>query len=96
MRLIFSIMLKENQKTSHHDVMPSMANFVSDLWFEGDFKKQPLYLLEIFELMLATELGDDQDLRLKMLSCLRTSRNLAETLSAFSDKQIIKACRETP
>ena len=85
-------MLKENQKTSHQDVMPSVANFVSDLWFEGDFKEQPLYLQEIFELMLTTEFGDDRDLRLKMLSCLRTSRNLAETLSAFSDKQILKAC----
>ncbi|MEN2402257.1 hypothetical protein GKZ90_0020880 [Flavobacterium sp. MC2016-06] len=85
-------MQKENQKTSHHDVMPSVANFVSDLWLEGDFKEQPLYLQEIFELLLDTEYGNDFDLRQKMFSCLRTSRNLAETLSPFTNKQIIKAC----
>lgn len=85
-------MTKENQKTSHHDVMPSVANFVSDLWFEGDFKEQPLYLQEIFELLLDTEHGNNLDLRQKMLSCLRTSRNLAKTLSPFSDEEIQKAC----
>ncbi|MEP6931740.1 MAG: hypothetical protein ABI850_17080 [Flavobacterium sp.] len=85
-------MTKENQKTSHHDVMPSVANFVSDVWFEGEFKEQPMYLQEIFELLLDSEHGDDLDLRQKMLSCLRTSRNLAETLSPFTDKQIQKAC----
>ncbi|QSB26516.1 hypothetical protein D0809_00075 [Flavobacterium circumlabens] len=85
-------MQNENQKTSHQDVVPSVVHFLSDLWFEGNFKEQPLYLQEIFELMLETEFGNDQELRQKMLSCLRTSRNLAETLSPFTDKQIQKAC----
>jgi hypothetical protein len=85
-------MTREDQKTSHHDVMPSVANFVSDLCFEGNFKEQPLYLQEIFELLLDTEYGNNQDLRQKMLSCLRTSRNLAETLSPFTGRQIEKAC----
>ncbi|RUT69401.1 hypothetical protein D0817_16315 [Flavobacterium cupreum] len=85
-------MTKENQKASHLDVMPSVANFVSDVCFEGDFKEQPLYLQEIFELLLDTEYGNNLELRQKMLSCLRTSRSLAETLSPFSDEDIQKAC----
>jgi hypothetical protein len=85
-------MLKENQKAAHQEVVPSVVHFLSDLWFEGDFKEQPLYLQEIFELMLETEFGDNLELRQKMLSCIRTSRNLAETLSPFTDQQIQEAC----
>ena len=85
-------MLKENQKPSHRDVVPSVINFLSDELFEGDYKEQPFYLQEIFEILLQTEYGNDQGLREKMLSCLRTSRNFAETLSPFSEKQIQKAC----
>ncbi|TDW48879.1 hypothetical protein EV144_103398 [Flavobacterium sp. 270] len=84
-------MSKENQKTQQ-DVMPSVANFLSDVWFEGNFKEQPLYLQEIFELLLETEMGDNLDLRVKMLGCIRTSRNLAETLAPFSNTQIVNAC----
>lgn len=84
-------MQNENVKTSHHDVMPSMAGFLSDLWFEGEFQDHPEQLLEIFELLLETEYGNSQDLRLKMLSCIRTSRKLAKTLEPFTDKQIQKA-----
>ena len=85
-------MTRENQKTSHRDVMPSVANFVSNVWFEGEFKEHPNYLQEIFELLLDTEYGNDLYLRQKMLSCLRTSRYLVKTLSPFTDKQIEKAC----
>ncbi|MBE8726767.1 hypothetical protein [Flavobacterium hungaricum] len=85
-------MLRENQKTTHRDVVPSVINFLSDELFDGDYKDQPMYLQEIFELLMHTEFGDDIRLRQKMLSCLRTSRNLAETLAPFSEKQIYKAC----
>lgn len=85
-------MQKENQKPTHRDVVPSVINFLSDELFEGDYKEQPMYLQEIFELLMHTEFGDDINLRQKILSCLRTSRNLAETLSPFSEKQIQKAC----
>jgi hypothetical protein len=92
-RLIFSDMTKEeNQKASNNDVVPSVVKFLSNEWFEGEFKEQPLYLQEIFELLLETEYGGDLDLRLKMLSCLRTSRNLAQTLAAFTDEEIQKVC----
>ncbi len=84
-------MSKENQKTQK-DVMLSVTNLLSELCFEGNFKEQPFYLQEIFELILETEMGNNLDLRLKMLSCLRTSRILAETLSPFSDRQIQNAC----
>lgn len=92
MRLIFSIMTKENQKTSHHDVMPAVANFLSFLWMEGEFKYQPEYLNEIFEALLETEMGNDLSLRTKMIGCIKTSKMLAKALEPFSDKQIQKAC----
>jgi len=84
-------MTKENQKPTHHDVMPSMAKFLSDLWFEGDFREQPNYLSEIFKRILETDLGDDKELS-KMMECIKISEMLAKTLEPFSDKQIQKAC----
>lgn len=87
-------MQKENVKTSHKDVMPSVASFLSDLWFVGEFRDQPEYLLEIFELILESDIANDKDIRVKMLSCIRTSRKLAKTLAPFSDMQIEKACNK--
>ncbi|MDR7372927.1 hypothetical protein [Flavobacterium aquidurense] len=84
-------MQKENEKTSETDVMRSMAKFLSDLWFE-DFRDQPEHLSEIFETILLTEMGDYQDLRVKMISCIRTSKMLAETIGSFSDLEIRNAC----
>jgi hypothetical protein len=88
-------MQRENQKPTHHDVMPSMAKFLTDLWFEGDFREQPNYLSEIFKRILETDLGDDKVLRSKMMECIKTSEMLAEALEPFSDKQIEKACGKT-
>jgi hypothetical protein len=87
-------MQRENQKPTHQDVMPSMAKFLSDLWFEGEFREQPDHLTEIFKIFLETEMGNNLDLRTKMLSCIKTSTMLAKTLEPFSDKQIEKACRK--
>ena len=86
------MMQKENQKPTHHDVMPSVANFLSNLWLEGEFREQPNYLTEIFEAFLETEIGNDLDLRTKMIGCIKTSKMLAKALEPFSDKQIEKAC----
>ncbi|MCV9930211.1 hypothetical protein OIU83_21310 [Flavobacterium sp. LS1R49] len=87
-------MTKENHKLSHHndDVMPSVAKFLSALWMEGEFKNQPEYLSEIFENILETEMGNNLDLRTKMISCIKTSKMLAKALEPFSDVQIEKAC----
>ena len=92
MRLIFSIMTKENEKTSEPDVMRAMAKFLSDLWFEDDFRDQPEHLSEIFETILLNKMGDDQDLRIKMVSSIRTSKLLANALGSFSDIEIKNAC----
>ncbi|MDN3672502.1 hypothetical protein QWY99_05450 [Flavobacterium branchiarum] len=88
-------MQKENHEVSNQDVIPSMVNFLSNVWLEGDFREQPFYLQEIFEILLDTEYGNDLDLRRKMFSCLRTSRNLATALSPFSDNEIHKAFMES-
>lgn len=72
--------------------MRAVAIFVSNLSFDGEFQKQPMYLQEVFEVLLKTEFGNDLILRQKMLSCLKTSRDLVKVLSQFTDKQIQKAC----
>lgn len=72
--------------------MRAVAIFVSNLSFDGEFQKQPIYLQEVFEVLLKTEFGNDLILRQKMLSCLKTSRDLVKVLSQFTDKQIQKAC----
>lgn len=87
-------MTKENQKPSHDDVMPSVANFLSALWLEGEFRNQPEYLVEIFDMILESEIGNNLDIRTKMIGCIKTSRMLAKALEPFSDKQIEKACNK--
>lgn len=94
MRLKFSIMTEENQKPTHEDVMPAVAKFLSDLWMEGEFREQPEHLSEIFGAILETETGDDQDLRTKMMACIKTSKMLAKALEPFSDLQIKEACNK--
>lgn len=46
--------------------MRSVPVFVSNLSFDGDFQKQPMYLQEVFEVLLNTEFGNDLILRQKM------------------------------
>lgn len=87
-------MQRENQKATQDEVLPSVANFLSNLWFEGEFREQPDYLTEIFQVILENEIGNNLDLRTKMMGCIRTSKMLAKTLEPFSDKQIQKACSE--
>jgi hypothetical protein len=93
---VFNIfdMTKENQKPSYNDVMPSVANFLSTLWLEGEFRNQPEYLVEIFDMILESEIGNNLDIRTKMIGCIKTSRMLAKALEPFSDKQIEKACNK--
>lgn len=87
-------MQKENQKTVEPDVMTAMAKFLSDLWFVEDFRDQPEHLSEIFETILLNEMGDDQDLRIKMVSSIRTSKLLANALGSFTDTEINNACKK--
>ena len=94
MRSKFSIMTEENQKPTQQDVLPAVAKFLSFLWMEGEFRDQPTYLTEIFEEILKTEIGDDLDLRTKMISCIKTSKMLAKALDPFTDQEIEKASIE--
>ncbi len=94
MRLKFSIMTKENEKTLEPDVMRAMAEFLTNLWYEEDFRDQPEYLSEIFETILLTEMGDDLDLRIRMVSSIRTSKLLANALGSFTDTEINNACKK--
>jgi hypothetical protein len=87
-------MQKENHFPAHNAVMPAVAQFVSALLLEGEFMQQPAYLAEIFENILETEIGNDLELRTKMISCIKTSKMLAQTLAPFSEQEIEKACSE--
>ncbi|MFH6992702.1 hypothetical protein [Flavobacterium sp. FlaQc-48] len=88
-------MENENYNQSpHHEVMPAVAKFLSTLWMIGEFRDQPDYLTEIFENILETEIGNELDLRTKMISCIKTSRMLVKALEPFTDQEIEKACRE--
>ncbi len=62
-------MSKENQKTSHTDVMPVLAKFVSDANFEFDLATLPGEIEEINDLFLDTDYANDIETRRKMLRC---------------------------
>lgn len=82
-------MKTENENnTNSKKVIESLSKFVSDICFDGEFRNHPDYLTEIFEYLLETEPGNSLPLRIKMLSCIRTSKMLAKTLEPFSDKEI--------
>ena len=85
-------MQTENEKTSERAVVTAMAKSLSDLWFVDDFREQPEYLSETFETILLTEMGDNQDLRIKMINSIKTSKMLAKAVGSFSDKQIETVC----
>ncbi|MDA6068117.1 hypothetical protein NJT12_00670 [Flavobacterium sp. AC] len=71
--------------------MTAMAKFLSDIWFVDEIRDQPEQLAEIFDAILVTETGDYQDLRIKMISCIRTIKTLVQALEPFSDTEIKKA-----
>ena len=88
-------MSKENQSPKDQNtVITAVAQFLSTLWMEGEFREQPEYLSEIFEAILETEIGDNQELRTKMISCMKTIKMLTQALDPFSDQQIAQACSE--
>lgn len=87
-------MKTENQATLQYDVMQSFAKCLSVLCLEGDIRNQPAYLSDIFEYILETEIGNDLELRTKMISCIKTSKMLVKAMEPFSDQEIEKACAE--
>ena len=83
--------IENESNASQSKVIESVARLISDLCFDGEFKNHPEYLTEIFEYLLETESGDSRSLRIKMLSCIRTSKMLAKALEPFSDEEVQKA-----
>lgn len=79
---------------NYNDIIASFAKLLSALCVEGEFRYQPDYLTEIFESILEAEIGNDLNLRTKMISCIKTSKMLAKALESFSDQQIENACIE--
>lgn len=86
---------EENHDSQHpSNVILAVAKFLSALCLEGEYRDQPDYLSEIFDDILKTEIGDDLDMRTKMIGCIKTSKMLANALEEFTDQQIQKACTE--
>ena len=87
-------MQKENVKTSHTDVMPAIAKFVDDAFFQGEIQNLEKNVQEPFELLLTTEYGNDQSVRLKMYQAIQTIRSFAKVLEPFTHEQVEKACKK--
>lgn len=83
-------MQNENVKTSHRDVMPAMADFLSEVSPE-DIQKMPATFQLIFELELETENMDDITLRIECLRAIRDLRTLTDKLKPFSEGDINSA-----
>lgn len=62
-------MRNQEQKTSHTDVMPALAKFVSDANYEFDLATLPGEIEEINNLFLDTAYADTIETRRKMLRC---------------------------
>lgn len=87
-------MQKEKLSKSHLDVIPDLANFIGEAFFQEDIQDLPTDLLEIFELFLETEQANSQPIRVKMLRCLKTARTLDKTLQPFTKEQVEQACQK--
>ena len=62
-------MRNQEKKTSHTDVMPVLAKFVSDANYEFDLATLPGEIEEINNLFLDTAYADTIETRRKMLRC---------------------------
>ena len=85
---------KAKTTNSHQDVIPAVANFIGEAFFQEDIQDLPTDLLEIFELFLETEQANSQTIRVKMLRCLKTARTLDKTLQPFTKEQVEQACQK--
>ncbi|WP_281634469.1 hypothetical protein [Flavobacterium luteolum] len=83
---------ESESNANQNKIIESIARLISDIGFDGEYKNHTEYLNEIFEHLLETESGDSRSLRIKMLSCIRTSKMLAKALEPFSDEEIQNAC----
>lgn len=82
------------KEKTHHDVIPAIVNYLDEAFFQEDIQELPIHLQEIFELFLETEQANCQKVRVKMIHCLYTVRNLSNCLKPFTKEQVQTACKE--
>lgn len=87
-------MQKENQKTSHTDVMPAVAHFLNEVSFEGNLKDLPNEMQEINNLLLETEQANALHVREKMLRCQKFILDFCQVMEPFSMEQVDEACKK--
>ena len=85
-RLNFPLCQKKIKNQHIRDVVLSVINFLSDELFAGDYKEQPMYLQEIFELLMHTEFGDDINLRQKNTELFKNQPKSGRNLIAIFRK----------
>lgn len=87
-------MQKENVKTSHRDVIPAIAKFVDDAYFQGEIQDLEKNVQEPFELLLITDYGNSLELRIRMYQAMQTIRSFAKVFEPFTQEQVEKACEK--
>lgn len=81
---------ENKKKPSHHDVMPAIAKFVNDSYFEiGDLNEFQDEVQEIAERLFETEHADELHIRLKTLKVLKFIRDFHKSLKPFSRDIVI-------
>lgn len=68
-------------KTSHTDVMPTLAKFVSDANNEFDLATLPGEIEEIHDLFLDTAYADTIETRRKMLRCKKFIQDFCQVVN---------------
>ena len=87
-------MPNQKQKSSHTDVIPAIAKFVDDAFFQGEIQDLEKRVQEPFEMLLLTEWGNQQELREQMYLALQTIRSFAKCLEPFTHEQVELACKK--
>lgn len=94
MYILFSIMQTENQKTSHTDVMPKLAKFVSDANFEFEIATLSGEIEEITDMFLDTHYADTIETRRKLLNCKKFILDFCQVVDVDLLVQIEKLNKE--
>ena len=78
------------EKTSSGDVMPVLAQFVSQ-HLKEEFTEAPVTVQEMFNNIMDTHWGDDLSYRQRMLGTLSLLQDFAGMVEPFTQDQLDKA-----
>lgn len=79
---------------SHQLVMPAVARFIRESFFQEEIQRLPEDVQEMMECLLETEFSNDLDFRIRMMRVLNTVRCFAGALEPFTEEQVRQACNQ--